>query len=78
MHPDPNNSTGTAPADQLFYPKPLDLGDPVTEVLPLREAQILIEPWRIHYNTVRPHIALGYRPPAPETIVPVDQRPTMH
>lgn len=44
----------------------------------LREAQILIEQWRIHYNTVRPHSALGYRPPAPETIVPMDQRPTMH
>jgi putative transposase len=32
----------------------------------LREAQILIEQWRIHYNTVRPHSALGYRPPAPK------------
>ena len=31
----------------------------------LREAQILIEQWRRHYNTVRPHSALGYRPPAP-------------
>ena len=28
----------------------------------LREAQILIERWRHHYNTVRPHSALGYRP----------------
>ena len=44
----------------------------------LREAQILIEQWRIHYNTVRPHSALGYRPPAPESIVPMEQRPTMH
>ena len=44
----------------------------------LREAQILIEQWRIHYNTDRPHSALGYRPPAPESIVPMDQRPTMH
>jgi putative transposase len=44
----------------------------------LREAKILIEQWRIHYNTVRPHSALGYRPPAPESIVPMDQRPTMH
>ena len=44
----------------------------------LREAQILIEQWRIHYNTVRPHSALGYRPPAPESIVPMDQKPTMH
>lgn len=44
----------------------------------LREAQILIEQWRIHYNTVRPHSSLRYRPPAPESIVPMDQRPTMH
>lgn len=36
----------------------------------LREAQILIETWRQHYNTVRPHSALGYRPPAPETKSP--------
>ena len=44
----------------------------------LHEAQILIERWRRHYNTVRPHSALGYRPPAPEAIIPVDQRPVMH
>ena len=44
----------------------------------LREAQILIERWRHHYNTVRPHSALGYRPPAPESMMPIDQRPTMH
>jgi transposase InsO family protein len=36
----------------------------------LREAQVLIERWRRHYNTVRPHSSLGYRPPAPETILP--------
>jgi putative transposase len=32
----------------------------------LREAQVLIEQWRIEYNTFRPHSSLGYRPPAPE------------
>jgi putative transposase len=32
----------------------------------LREAEVLIEAWRRHYNTRRPHSALGYRPPAPE------------
>jgi len=32
----------------------------------LKEAQVLAERWRIHYNTVRPHSALGYRPPAPQ------------
>ncbi len=36
----------------------------------LAEAKILIERWRREYNTVRPHSALGYRPPAPETIMP--------
>ena len=36
----------------------------------LKEAQVLIERWRQHYNTVRPHSALGYRPPAPVTIAP--------
>ncbi len=35
----------------------------------LREAKVLIERWRKHYNTIRPHSALGYRPPAPEAIV---------
>ncbi|EET48700.1 putative integrase core domain protein [Thalassobium sp. R2A62] len=44
----------------------------------LREAQIIIERWRNHYNTKRPHSALGYRPPAPEAIIPMDQRPIMH
>jgi transposase InsO family protein len=36
----------------------------------LREAQIVIESWRRHYNTVRPHASLGYKPPAPEVFVP--------
>lgn len=35
----------------------------------LTEAKVLIELWRVHYNTVRPHSSLGYRPPAPEVIV---------
>ncbi len=40
----------------------------------LKEAQILIGMWRKEYNTVRSHRALGYRPPAPETImVPATQ-----
>lgn len=44
----------------------------------LKEARIIIEEWRRHYNTVRPHSALGYRPPAPESLIQMDQRPTMH
>jgi transposase InsO family protein len=31
----------------------------------LQEAQVVIEKWRVVYNTERPHSALGYRPPAP-------------
>ncbi len=34
----------------------------------LTEAKVLIERWREHYNTVRPHSALGYRAPAPAAI----------
>lgn len=33
----------------------------------LHEVQVLVERWRQRYNTHRPHSALGYRPPAPET-----------
>ncbi len=36
----------------------------------LLESKVLIENWRRTYNTVRPHSSLGYRPPAPETVVP--------
>jgi putative transposase len=36
----------------------------------LLEAKVLIENWRKEYNTVRPHSSLGYKPPAPETIMP--------
>jgi transposase InsO family protein len=35
----------------------------------LKEARIIIEMWRKEYNTIRPHSALGYRPPVPETIM---------
>jgi len=35
----------------------------------LAEAKVVIESWRRHYNTGRPHSALGYRPPAPEVIL---------
>jgi putative transposase len=36
----------------------------------LAEAKIVIESWRRHFNTVRPHGSLGYKPPAPEVFVP--------
>ena len=35
----------------------------------LLEARLLINRWREHYNTERPHSSLGYRPPAPQTIL---------
>ncbi|WAJ26691.1 IS3 family transposase [Antarcticirhabdus aurantiaca] len=58
----------------------------------LAEARIVIESWRQHYNTKRPHSSLGYKPPAP-AVVPwpaappqpaspatsnVADKPTMH
>lgn len=36
----------------------------------LAEAKVPIEAWRRHYNTVRSHSNLGYRPPVPETAMP--------
>ena len=36
----------------------------------LKEAQVIIESWRRHYNTVRPHGSVDYKPPAPEVFVP--------
>ena len=45
----------------------------------LKEAQTAIESWRVHYNTKRPHSALGYWPPAPLTILPrLDEAQSMH
>ena len=35
----------------------------------LDEAKVLIEQWRKGNNQVRPHSALNYRPPAPETML---------
>lgn len=32
----------------------------------LKEAKVLIEKWRLEYNTFRPHSSLNYHPPAPE------------
>ena len=47
----------------------------------LEEAKVIIESWRRHYNTVRPHSSLGYRPPAPEVLVSASRlapRPTLN
>jgi putative transposase len=32
----------------------------------MKELRVLAERWRVHYNTIRPHSSLGYRPPAPQ------------
>jgi len=40
----------------------------------LLEVQVLVERWRNHYNTVRPHSALNCRPPAPEAVQPLGSR----
>jgi transposase InsO family protein len=52
----------------------------------LAEARIVIESWRQHYNTQRPHSSLGYKPPAPPTVLwpgapppsTIAAKPTMH
>ena len=50
----------------------------------LKEAQVLVEDWRRHYNAVRPHSSLQYRPPAPEVLIPQSwptgsaEKPSMH
>ena len=41
----------------------------------LRKAQVLIDQWRVFYNTKRSHSSLGYRPPAPETKIPDQEIP---
>ena len=41
------------------------------EFYSLAEAKVLVERWRQHYSQVRPHSALGYRPPAPEAVAAV-------
>ncbi|WP_342111327.1 IS3 family transposase [Methylobacterium sp. SI9] len=58
----------------------------------LKEASVVIEQWRTHYNSIRPHSSLGYCPPAPGVVIwptepsgsvpsarpAIVTRPTMH
>lgn len=44
------------------------LGGKIFHTLP--KAKVLIEAWRRHYSSVRPHSSLGYRPPAPDAALP--------
>ena len=37
----------------------------------LLEVKVLTEQYRHTYNTIRPHSSQGYRPPAPQTVLPV-------
>lgn len=39
----------------------------------LLEAKVIIEKWRHHYNTKRPHSSLGYKPPAPQVYLSNDR-----
>jgi transposase-like protein len=48
-------------ASQTYYRWRKEYGD-------MNTTQVLIEMWRKHYNTVRPHSSLGYKPPVPATI----------
>ncbi len=43
----------------------------------LLEVRVLTERYRQTYNQVRPHSALGYRPPAPEALLPADPVPVL-
>ncbi len=43
----------------------------------LLEVQVLTEQYRQTYNRIRPHSSLGYRPPAPETILPENLVPVL-
>jgi len=38
----------------------------------LFEAKVLVERWRREYNHIRPHSSLGFKPPAPEAVMPID------
>jgi len=44
----------------------------------LLEAKVLIERWRQHYNHVRPHSSLGYKPPAPEAVIPLEPKTILY
>ena len=37
----------------------------------ITEAKVVTEKWRNTYNKIRPHSSLGYKPPAPETLYPL-------
>lgn len=42
------------------------------------EAKVLIERWRLEYNHVRPHSSLGYKPPVPEAVIPLEPKTILY
>ena len=55
---------------EIFYTLKGETGKQSIQCIDCPSNQVLIEHWRQHYNTIRPHSSLGYRPPAPETVIP--------
>ena len=41
------------------------------------EVRVLTERYRRTYNRIRPHSSLGYRPPAPEALLPAEPVPVL-
>ena len=41
------------------------------------EVRVLTERYRRTYNRLRPHSSLGYRPPAPEALLPAGPVPVL-
>jgi putative transposase len=56
--------------DESFDGEPRDELPDREAFHPLEEAEVPIGRWRRHHNTARPHSASGYRPPAPEAVLP--------
>jgi len=57
-------------AKHVFQAHGVDVSGAVTLFVSLARARSALAAWMGDYNTIRPHSALCYRPPAPETILP--------
>ena len=66
----PNSQLTENSYNESFIGKPRDELLNTEIFYTMKEAKVLIERWPQHYNTIRPHSSLGYRPPAPEAIFP--------
>ena len=59
---------------ELYRRKVTQLQSLLTDEQPYAEAHEVIRSltkrWRQHYNMIRPNSSLGYRPPAPEAVLP--------